>query len=343
MECLIMIVRSMRQDMNDRAVSVLNNYEFQVLRTWKGRGSILCETDQGIRILKEYNGTADKLESLQRLLQMVKNNGFLGVEEIVRNKEGELLCSDTDHSTYYVKTYFEGHECNIKEDSERVYAIKTLASLHKSMTLPQLAAEKQLEKLPLLHEFEKRNRELKKVRRYLKEKGQKTEFELYLQKNYDSFFNKALEVTEELKSYPTNKWKEELLMEGTFCHGDYQHHNILIQGEIVNLINFEKYVLEEPIRDLYLFTRKLLEKNNWNIDLGKRLIDEYESERELSITEWIQLKFRFLYPEKFWKIVNFYFNNTKAFIPLRNKEKLEKILGQEIAKDEFMEQLIEIK
>ena len=42
--------------MSDRSANVLENYEIEVLRTWKGRGAVLCETGQGILILKEYAG-----------------------------------------------------------------------------------------------------------------------------------------------------------------------------------------------------------------------------------------------------------------------------------------------
>ena len=38
--------------MNDRSVSVLEKYDIEVLRSWKGRGAILCETKTGIKILK---------------------------------------------------------------------------------------------------------------------------------------------------------------------------------------------------------------------------------------------------------------------------------------------------
>ena len=47
--------------MNDRAVSLFDNYEIEVNRTWKGRGAILCESDKGLLILKEYNGPMNKI------------------------------------------------------------------------------------------------------------------------------------------------------------------------------------------------------------------------------------------------------------------------------------------
>ncbi len=326
--------------MNDRAVSILDNYDFQILRTWKGRGAILCETNQGIKILKEYNGAKDKIKLQHNILLQVKENGFENIEEILLNKEGEPFCVDADATTYIVKNYFEGRECNIKDENECFIAVRKLARLHNAMMLPQITEKKELTELPISYEFDKRNKELLKVRRYLKEKSQKTEFELFLLKNYDYFYGKAKETTDELNKYPLKKWLKQLSEKGTFSHGDYQYHNILFQGDSVNIVNFEKYILDNPIRDLYLFTRKLLEKNEWDIELGKRIVYEYEQERELSIEYRIQIIYRFLYPEKFWKIVNYYYNSTKSWIPLRNKEKLERIINQEEEKNLFIENVL---
>ena len=51
--------------MNDRAVSLLDQYEIEVNRTWKGRGAILCDSDRGLLILKEiYDGIRGRQECL---------------------------------------------------------------------------------------------------------------------------------------------------------------------------------------------------------------------------------------------------------------------------------------
>ena len=51
------------------ATNVLDQYDFEVLRTWKVRGAILCETTTGIYILKEYNGRSEKLPIQNILLE----------------------------------------------------------------------------------------------------------------------------------------------------------------------------------------------------------------------------------------------------------------------------------
>ena len=53
--------------------------------------------------------------------------------------------------------------------------------------------------------------------------------------------------------------------------------------------------------------------------------------------DYRQLYYRLAYPEKFWKIVNFYYNTGKAWIPGRNMEKIEKLFAQEREKQLFLE------
>ena len=123
-------------------------------------------------------------------------------------------------------------------------------------------------------EYEKRNRELRKVRRFLREKSQKTTFEINLQQTFDLFLEEAERVTEDVRSYGSLLDARECEESGSFCHGDYQHHNLLCQNT-TSVINFEKCALDSQMRDLYLFLRKLLEKTNWSVPLARGLLDVY--------------------------------------------------------------------
>ncbi len=327
--------------MNDRAVSIFEKYDIQILRTAKGRGALLAQTEEGWYILKEYTGPAARLEAQEKLLARIRESGFTAVEELRRNKEGELISYDQDRVPYILKTWFEGRECNLRDVKECQNAVKTLGRLHHAMTQPQLASEYQIPAFSLEKEYLKHNRELKKVRRYLREKGQKTEFEIYLLHHYDFFYEKALKAEECLKK---DRGKQEKASPGTgaqavFCHGDFQHHNLICRPDGFAVINFEKFLLDNPIRDLYLFLRKLLEKNNWSPSLALSMLTAYETQRTLTDEDRTQLYYRFVYPEKFWKIVNFYYNSTKTWIPGRNQEKLENLLSQEAEKCVFLESI----
>ena len=329
--------------MNDRAVSLLGQYDIEVLRTRKGRGAILCDTNQGCLIFKEYAGNENKIRIQDRLLNHIRETGKIQVESILPTREGSLFVKDMEGNSYVLKTYAEGRECNIYEKKECLEAVRVLARLHGCMELSQT----EMDGLPADgffagREYEKHNRELRRVRKYLKQRGQKTGFEIGLLNSFDYFLEQALAVTEEWNRYRLensrgHERKETVL----YCHGDYQYHNILWGQEEWFVVNFEKCLPDNPIRDLYLFLRKLLEKSSWSVSLGKELLAAYQEERPISDESRMDPYYRLAYPEKFWKIVNFYYNSGKAWIPERNREKLEKLVVQEKEKQIFLDEIFQ--
>ena len=325
---------------NDRAVSLLEQYDLEVLRTRKGRGAILCETSNGLYILKEYTGSLEKLLFQDKLLKSLKERDCDFVEQIIPTKEGEMIVTDFERTNYILKTYFDGRECNINDENERIEAVRFLAQIHKKMLV-----SKETDLYPrsdLILEFEKRNRELKRVKRFLKEKSQKNGFEIYLMQNYNLFFEKALEVTQKAKEI-FEQSGETYFMEGMpVCHGDFQYHNLLKTDNGFVLVNFEKCVVDYSVRDLYFFMRKILEKNNWSKTIGNQLVSAYNEVSALSVYDALSLYYRFAYPEKFWKIVNFYYNNRKVWVPDKVCEKLAKLISEEENRQCFLDHLSEV-
>lgn len=315
---------------NERSVSLLDNYDIEVLRIWKGRGAILCEAKQGIFILKEYTGHKEKAVFQDGLLHVIQERGFLHAESIVKNKDQELLSQDQDGVLYVLKTYVEGRECDVRDMEECRRAVATLADFHKVSRMEEPLSDFSIPYYAC-REFDKHNKELRRVRKYLKERGQKTDFELALMHSYDYFFNMALQITEELRFY------QNLDESYCVCHGDYQYHNIIVSDNEMHIINFERCLYDSPVRDLYLFMRKLLEKSGWSETVGFEIVKAYVENRPMEKEEYLQLYYRLAYPEKFWKIVNFYFNSGKAWIPNKNMEKLGKVIEQEKDKQAFLE------
>ena len=65
--------------------------------------------------------------------------------------------------------------------------------------------------------------------------------------------------------------------------------------------------------------------------------------RPLKPYERQDLFYRLSYPEKLWKIVNFYYNSGKAWIREKNQEKLDRLLEREAARKEIPETAAKIK
>ena len=130
-------------------------------------------------------------------------------------------------------------------------------------------------------------------------------------------------------------------------HGEYNYHNILMgaggpganQGRILATVNFDKYKQDVQVEDLYYFLRKVMEKHGWKERLGDNMLNAYSAIRPLSGREMEYLKIRLAYPEKFWKIANSYYHSNKAWISVKNMEKLNTAIRQTKEKERFIDNI----
>lgn len=323
--------------MNDRVTGLLELYDIEAVRVRKGRGALLCDTDNGCFIFKEYNGSEQKADLQARVLKKLADEG-VSCERIFPTKEGALFCQDTDGRKYMLKSYFDNRECNIRDSQECREAASMLSRLHRLMVLPPGEAG-DLSVYSLTREYEKHNRELKKVWQYLCKKGQKSAFEVTLLARYPYFLNQALEVSGEWKEFALDSDTEYIKEKGFLCHGDYQQHNIIRENREFAVINFEKLVMDNPVRDICLYLRKVMEKNNWSVELGESILHAYDVGNPLPARSFVELYYRLAYPVKFWKIVNFYYNARKVWTPDKNIEKLNILMEQEQQKQNFLDKV----
>lgn len=327
--------------MGDKNTSVLEQYDFQVIRTGRGRGAVLCETSCGLKLLKEYTGTLEKLSIEDEVLNLIKASGGLA-DSYMRNTLDRVVSIDTDGTKYVVKNWFEARECDVRSMTEILAAVRTLAKLHKILEdIPERLKEQlqQFQGISLEKEMEKHHKELKRARSFMRNKHKKSEFELQVLHSFEQFYQQGEEALEMLHKSAYHELRNRAIEICTVCHGNYNQHNILVYGKNMAVINFDKMCVNLQITDLYLFMRKILEKHNWDNKLGMAMLGEYQKEKRITEEEYIILLVLFSYPEKFWKVVNHYYNNNKAWIPQKDVDKLKIIVNQNDEKRKFIEKM----
>ena len=324
--------------MNDKAVNVLEQYDMTVNRTFKGRGTIICDTDQGMRVLKEYRGRTEKLELLFQLQGKLKDS--LRTDTLIRTKEGALFVKDLDNSVYILEEQVEGKECSYKNEEDIVKACGAMAKLHLKFMTPQSEKICVMPVFVYADEMERHTIECKRVRNYLRKLHNKTEFERALLKEYDYFLEKAVAVTRRAREESQAEYEAYVNSNGLYCHGDYQYHNVIFGkgsgGAYTGIVNLEHFAHDAGARDFYLLFRKISEKCDWSLDMAQSMLDAYQNRRVFPPIEWRSLCLRLEYPEKFWKIINFYYNSRKSWMPNRNYDKLESLIRQEKNREKLL-------
>lgn len=328
--------------MNDRGISVLEQYPLKVFQTYRGRGAIICETDQGLKLLKEYQGSKPKGKFIHELLQNLKQEGNIWVDDFVENKEGEIFSIHRDDTVYVLKDWFPGRECDVKSSGDILAASKQLAYLHNSINQCKIEIPEfmKTEESEFLDECLRHQRELKRVRNFIRERNRKTEFELYFLKSFEELYQRGEEV---ISTLSIRKQNNELSNASVLriCHGECNQHNFWFCDNQIVITNFDRCMIDYQSVDLYHFMRKILEKYNWNYELGTAILSAYQKERKLEEEEKENLYFRFYYPEKFWKVANHYFNSRKVWVSERSIEKLRGVLLQNDAVLGFLNRMIQ--
>lgn len=329
--------------MNDRAVSLFEKYDLTIEKTRKGRGAIIAETEKGIVELVEYNGPTENLLMEERMLQCVANRFQQPLDLILKTAEGELFCTDYEGKKYIVKRYVDGQECSVTDEASCVEAAAALARLHIAMRNPDRSEGEEFggKRDNLLEDFERRTAELIRTRNYIRKSPRKEEFELMFLRLCDRYLEQSALAASFLDKECLDALGKKQEAERMMVHGDCTHHNVLFTGQGVTFINFEKMGEHLQAKDVYLFMRKILEKNDWSYELGIKMMTAYEEELKLEKPEKIYLYARFLYPEKFWKIANGYLNRRKSVPARRQQEKLEAFEQKEEKRQLFLNKWLE--
>lgn len=324
--------------MNDNYMEVLEQYEEPTVEVRRGRGAWICQRADGVKLLKEYRGTLKRLEFEERVLQVLKEQGISCVDQYIRNREGELLTTAGDGTKYIVKDWFLDRECNLRESREILFAVSRIARLHQALRQVSWVEDWDMGSvLPghLDEEMERHNREMKRARTYMSNKRKKTDFELCVIHHFDEYYQQARKAQEGLELLRENGEQDQLFL----CHGDLNQHHVLIGNDEVAFIEFNQMHLGAQMSDLYHFMRKVMEKHNWDEQLGLSMMESYERVLPLRTEDRACLYYLFLYPEKYWKQLNYYFNANKAWIPAKNVEKLMNINQQQEARVHFLSKI----
>ena len=357
--------------MEEKCQEVLKRYPLKVYNIYRARGAYLLETDCGLKLFKCFEGSRNRALFEHDVKEHLCMHGYYNTDLYVKTIEDDIIATDQAGCQYMVKNWFWGEECNLKDLSQIEMASANLARLHivlKGVEFTRGQLEHNISgKLP--ETFEKRNRELKRVKSYIRDKRQKNEFEILYLNFYEEFYEQGLEATELLRCSAYNKALEDSVRQKIVCHGNYTYHNIIMlsnkkeavtktyippgwinqqplsvaavssESNMIATTNFDKSHIGLQITDLYQFIRKVMEKNDWDILYGSNIIEAYDKIRPISKEELGILYVLLLYPEKFWKITNFYFNGKKVWVSGRNIQKLNSIGEQNPKKEVFLKSL----
>ena len=349
-------------------LEVLEKYDIEVKSTRRIRGAFFCigselksgragdfgdclqsrsvpfgaagdyDTKERPMLLKETKLSERRALFLYDALSEIERCGNVKVDTPVFTKEGELRAASREGAFYMLKKWYQGRECDVRQEQDVVRAAAKLAVLHKDMEklAVKIRPGADVQGKNPVEEVRRYNRELKKIRSFIRSRPVKNDFEILFLENFEKMYRTADDILARMETSGCRKLFEESVSKGSVVHGDYNYHNIWISSGRIAVTNFEHFRMDVQVQDLYYFLRKVMEKYQWKESLGRKILEMYESVRPLEDREKEFLALCLAYPEKFWKTANLYSNSNKARIPEKSVEKLQTAIGQQAEKERFL-------
>lgn len=342
--------------MDEKYQEVLRQYNFKVHNTFRIRGAHIIETNKGPKLFKRLECSKKRVEFEDKIQRFLLNNGFPYIDLYVYNLKDEIITSDSMENKFVIKNWNYGTEIDLRNEEDVIMGVKNLAILHTVLRNVPIDEDDVSYNLEVnLHEtFKKRTRELRSVRSYIRQKRKKNEFEICFLNCYNHLLQQAGLAKKKLLESQYNSLLNEAVSQRNVYHGNYTYHNVIIldkkhlkttrarsgaSNQEIATNNFEKALVGIQINDLYHLIRKTMEKNDWDINLGNKMIETYEKYCGISELEKQILYILILFPEKFWKVSNYYYNGKKTWVPKRTIQKLTDVQKQTENKDKFLDQM----
>ncbi|WP_458407561.1 hypothetical protein [Anaerotignum sp.] len=285
------------------------------------RTGLICRTDMGLRELKKPRGSEESLYLAFDVKEQLRKNGFRNISRFYRTLEGEPFYR-YDSVLYTLEDVMPSE--SLPEDSADTFlrGAEVLGQMHHGARgLQSEAARWDGERLPGL--YAKRRSELAKIRRRNDKRRNYDAIDLLLIRHYDPFMEQAALAEELLRKGGYQNAVDRAAETGAFCHNAYKGEALRQneKGEIF-VGSFDKCSSELPLADLARYLRRYFKKTASNAEGVAKMLENYGKHQPLSAGDLTILQGMLIYPEKFLRLVNEYYNKRRACVSPAMQERL---------------------
>ena len=294
---------------------VFKDFGITVNKCYKVRGAYICETNKGIKAIRKSDYTPEQITLQYDIKEHLIERGFNCVDQLYLNQKS------TPYTIYYnrifvMSDWYNGQEIDFFNPEDIYQSIKLLGEMHIAVTgFNAIGTDIKEVKIKNLGEvYKKRYAETIKLKKRISNRGNKTEFEVLYFQNASEY----MELQEMALEFLNPDNYEQLIklarQERTLAHHKYTYHNLKKTSDnSIILSGLEKSGYDVQLTDVAYVIRRIMEKNEWNVELLFNIMNEYSKIRPLSLQEWDIIKGMIIFPERFAKLCNKYFYTKRRW------------------------------
>lgn len=313
--------------MSELQKEISQEFDLKVTNIIPFKDFFIIDSSVGKKILRKINFSPERIWFIHGAKEHLFRNNFCNIDRFICNKEG-LPYLNVDDTYYTINEFIQGRECDFDKKEDVIKASIALAQMHISsrgyMPPEKCMVKDDLGNLPA--QFLKRLEEMKRIKRVAqKEKGS---LDYLILQYIEYFYNLGQDAVNLIIDSSYNDLVEKTRREKLFCHHDYTHSNIILNNNETHIINFSLCSFELKVYDIANLLRRKMRKCNWDIKEAKVIIDAYRSVEAITEEEFNVMKIMLQFPQKFWRVVNKYYNSRRCWRDRTFERNFEEVIKE---------------
>lgn len=285
------------------------NFETEVLQ--KKLSYLLKTQDETLLIKRNFTNKENILRQFY-LQNLILDKGYKNLSRLLLNEENEPFCA-VDDEFYTLQKNISKNEISLDDKQEISLAIEELANFHKNTKNLVLAEEFKKISTFDFGEIE----EMEKIKRKINKFKKKTEFDIYVLKNYDKYIQRAKKIINILETSNYISIENNCISNCSITLNLIKEEQFMLKDNYVIINSLCENTIGYQLDDLIKFIHRYLQKNiiNKNLDFMKveDLINIYSSINPIDDLNLKIVKAKLLYPTDFFKLVKKHYEKHRGW------------------------------
>ncbi len=294
---------------------LIAQYDLNIKKYQYIRSNYYLETNRGSFLLRKIDIPKDQIFFDYEVDTQLSQHGFENINKIVTTRKKAPFALQGDQ-VYILQKYTECDETDFQYEKDLLHTIWILSNFHKAATF----IESKVRDVDTMHFrnlyelYMKRASQNIKLKKSISEMKQKSLFEILFLKHSEEYM--ALEqlalagMDKNLGERLNQKVKEKR----TVAHRDYTYHTVNKTAEDIYIMsNLDNCNYDIQMVDLANILGRIMQKNNWDIEILYNLIRTYDQYNPLSKEDFRILKAMLIYPEKYNSICSSYISSRRRW------------------------------
>lgn len=270
-------------------------------------------TNEGKKILKITDSEEERIIFINEALKYIKED-YPKVLSYFHCKNGKVI-NEYKNKKYVILDMIEGRESTFTNPVEIELCAKALANMHKASKGIFNKFDVDLIRGSLgeyLPEYlNEALEDIKSIKNYVGRLRNPCEFDNIFLGNVDKYLDQIKKAEELLAMTEYNKILEDY-NKRVLCHNDLAHHNFIVDGEDIKIIDFDYCKIDTRAIDIANYSLKAIKNSNYDILKFKSIIEGYNNVEKLEKEDIKLIYILFSFPRDFVTISrDYYFKQKK--------------------------------